>query len=139
MEYFGQGESLQIYKSLSSCIWPRECRNCGWGYPIELKREVTTKIQQTCGEVEFLKIVSEKVIGLGCTRYCCINNYRPTIPESQSKRLFGEERYTVIRQNVVIENGLVDWLDISWDDDDAEDDISNETNEQVPSIHMLLK
>ena len=117
-----------IVENIDTCKWPTECRNCGWAYPNELKRIVSGRLRTEGSKSDLLKIVSSCLLAIDCSRYCCINNYRPTLHQtgSQVNKLFDPNRYVVIRKNIIVERGMTGWLDITWDDDDEDDEDRDE-------------
>lgn len=162
MEEFSGQESRQICEALMtgrhSVEWPEECRNCGWSYSEKMKKEV---VGEMLGEpaVDYLSVVSRvfkaTILEGMQVRYCCINNFRPLI-----KRKFIAEkdpdydqgrRYRVFSETLVIEEGMSEWLDVSWSIDETEilEEVRQEIlppsnafkieNQQPSLFHMLEK
>jgi hypothetical protein len=124
MEEFIFQESKRLFTNLvngESIIWPCECRNCNYTYPTSLKNTIEKTILERGFNGDLLSVVSSTLRSINPKiNYCCINNFRPIYNANEtSKRIF-------------IEEGLIEWYDVRWDDDD---DAEEEMNEVSISIH----
>jgi hypothetical protein len=96
--------------------WPTHCRNCRSVYPKELRGRITRLV--TCENKDFLKAVSMSFLEIGITRYCCINNYKPSMTKNNIPKIV-REHFREIRSQVFIDKTMTDWMDIKWDNDEV--------------------
>lgn len=121
MEEFLYRESNDIHKAIMSgteISWPSHCRNCDFKFTQELKTEVYSMLKNN-PSLDMLYIVSlcfrTKCSGFN---YCCINNYRPSFETDLNLTKKPGVVYHVFTKSLVIEDGLDDWHDVTWDGDD---------------------
>lgn len=102
--------------------WPERCRNCQDVYSGELKTQVTRLVRS--GDMTLLKAVSTTLLDNGITKYCCLNNFKP---KTETVNVPGvvREMFVEIRPRVLIDKTMADWIDITWDCDNYEENVKD--------------
>lgn len=141
MEEFVGQENRNLYEALTSyrysVEWPCQCRNCGWEYDENLKRTISERVVKN-PMIDFLRIVSdtlkETLTPSSKLRYCCINNFRPTIKRKAADTEEGEGgvKYHICTESIAVEEGLYEWYNVKWSIDDA--DTLKETEEELNEV-----
>ena len=133
MEEFIYRES----KSLSTALWagrtvdwPKSCRNCDLRYPETLQRDICKSVMEN-SNVDLLKLTSHCLqTSVSNCNYCCINNFKPTF-----KPVFTMEEddnckvFHVYTETLIVEEGLMEWYDLQWEDDKESDQATGATSE----------
>lgn len=120
MEDFIYQESRGLHAALTRgdrITWPTSCRNCDFEFPENLKSEVYRSLtNEPLGDL--LSIVSRAfhTCCKGKYSYCCVNNFKPTFKVSFTAPE-GDVKYHICTETICIEEGLLEWYDIEWDDE----------------------
>jgi hypothetical protein len=121
MEEFVHQEAKELCFALSRGVditWPTACRNCDFEFPSNLK-SVVSKALLNEPLTDLLRVVSATMRNT-CAghHYCCINNFKPTFKRPFVPPSSEIASYHVCNEHIMIEEGLFDWYDVSWDDDE---------------------
>lgn len=132
-------ESKMLFRAITrgeAIEWPTKCRNCDCDFPDDLKREIYQVILAN-PIVDLLKVTSQTFMKRNPrTNYCCINNFKPHFPHSIDE-IGVPECYRTIR-GVVVEEGLTEWYDITWEgDDENEDDELKPQNSEFSFFNIV--
>lgn len=143
MEEFLYRETNDMHRAIvegKSITWPTKCRNCDFVYTPELKDEVYTMIMNNHSD-DMLRVISSSFRSV-CTgfNYCCINNYKPKIESSSDFVKDPNVNYHVFTNSLVIEDGLTDWYDVTWDDEDESviPEVNNDNHNGPVSTELSL-
>jgi hypothetical protein len=131
MEEFIHTETGRLYKALlqgDAIVWPERCRNCEREFSGHCTSEICHTVLKNPSE-DLIKIVRDTLFSPkkeAGVNYCCINNLRPQI---QKKENSFSERGVSGNSLVYVEEGLTDWYDLTWEQDDDRMEPLNETPE----------
>ena len=121
MEEFLYRESNDIHDAIAEgkeMTWPSQCRNCDFKFTQELKAEVYNMLRNNPSS-DILYTIStcfrNKCKGYN---YCCVNNYRPLINDTDEMTRTPGVLYHVFSKSLVIDDGLEEWQDVTWDGDE---------------------
>jgi hypothetical protein len=141
MEEFVQQEAKDLAFALTrgvDIVWPTSCRNCDFEFSSNLK-SVVCKALLKDPLADVLKIVSSSMES-SCKghNYCCINNFKPTYKKPFVPPSSGATSYYVCTENLMVEEGLIDWYDISWDDDEESSLVPQPSFQATPPREFSL-
>ena len=138
MEEFIQREAKDLELALSKGVeisWPESCRNCDFEFPLNLKSLACKKLLSD-PLADTLKIVSSAMRD-HCTgyNYCCVNNFKPTYRNHFTPPISRNTSYRICTETIMIEEGLDEWYDVTWDEDEG---VGDEQRDQAPQSEFSL-
>jgi hypothetical protein len=119
MEEFVHKETGRLYNAIlegTEVVWPDRCRNCEGEFSDREKSEICQTVLKN-PLMDLIAIVRNtlfSVRGDGRVNYCCINNMRPNIQKKENY----SERGLSGNSLVFVEEGLTEWYELSWEEDD---------------------
>lgn len=136
MEEFIHRESNALCVGIldgSNITWPDICRNCEQEFSGREKTEVCQSLLKN-SDLDLLKIVRDVLMKERSSKvnYCCINNFRPQVSQAVSKE--GENNFSGVH-GICVEEGLVEWYNITWEDDEGIE--SEEVEDKVFSLFHI--
>lgn len=141
MEVFIYQESKELHLSISrgdEIEWPTVCRNCNLEYPSELKTSISRSLLQN-PMVDLMKLTSATLQReVPKCNYCCINNFRPNIVRRKLPEFEHHPGYYLFSESLVIEDGLVDWYDVSWEQDEEQENFVTKARKENPDGEFSL-
>lgn len=110
--------------------WSVKCRNCQDVYPKDLKDRVKRRILED--NMTILKAITISCLEYGIKKYCCINNFKAVVKKEGVPQVV-KDMFVELRSGVYIDKTMIDWMDITWDDD--EDRTCHKINEITTINH----
>lgn len=141
MEEFVNQESKNLCTALTrgtEFTWPVTCRNCDFEFPSNLK-SVVCKTLMKDPQTDVLKAVSDAVKS-SCRgyNYCCINNFKPSYKQPFDPPVSDSIRYYVYTETLMIEEGLDEWYEVSWDDEETPISAPAKSPEEFSLFDMVV-
>jgi hypothetical protein len=119
MEEFIHMETGRLYKAVlegGSITWPDRCRNCERDFSEYEKTEICQAVLKN-PLVDLITVVRNVLFSSTdktTVNYCCINNLRPCFQKDPKPSEGGVSGNPLI----FVEEGLTEWYDLTWEEDD---------------------